>query len=383
MIPYGRQNISDDDIQAVKRTLQSDYITQGPAVAAFERRLAELTDSAHAVAFNSATSALHAACLALEVGPGHLVWTSPISFVASSNCALYCGADIDFIDIESDTFNMSVAALAAKLEQAERNGRLPQVVIPVHLAGQACDMQEIGALAKRYGFRVIEDASHAVGGSYQGRPVGNCRYSDITIFSFHPVKIITSGEGGMAMTQDESLAQALRLYCSHGITRDPALMRGQNEGPWYYEQVALGFNYRMTDIQAALGESQCDRLAEFVERRNRLAARYDVLLEGLPVRTPVRHNNRISAFHLYVVRLDNPARRRDVFESMREAGIGVNVHYIPIYKQPYYRDLGFPPDYCPSAEDYYASAITIPLFPDLTDEEQEIVVAELRRALAA
>lgn len=381
MIPYGRQSISEDDIAAVVQTLRSDYLTQGPAVRAFEDCLAGLTNCAHAVAFNSATSALHAACLALGVGPGELVWTSPISFVASSNCALYCGADVDFVDIESDTFNLSVPALTAKLEQAKRNGRLPAVVIPVHMAGQSCDMREIGELAKKYGFRVIEDASHAVGGSYQGTPVGDCRYSDITIFSFHPVKIITSAEGGMAMTQDTGLAMALRLFCSHGITRDKALMTGEIEGSWYYQQIDLGFNYRMTDIQAALGESQCHRLGEFVRRRHDLAARYDELLNDLPIRTPVRLDDRISAFHLYIIRLDDPTCRRAVFEEMRMVGIGVNVHYIPIYKQPYYRGLGFASDYCPNAEEYYSSAITLPLFPDLTVREQGVVVSELRRAL--
>lgn len=383
MIPYGRQNISSEDISAVERTLKSDYITQGPAVTRFEDRLKGLTGSAHAVAFNSATSALHAACLALEVGPGDTVWTSPISFVASANCALYCGASVDFIDIETETFNISVQALAGKLEQARQQGRLPKVVIPVHMAGQSCDMMQIGALADEYGFRVIEDASHAVGGRYQDGPVGNCRHSDITVFSFHPVKIITSGEGGMAMTQDAGLARLLRLFCSHGITRNPALMDGEGKGAWYYEQITLGFNYRLTDIQAALGQSQCSRLAEFVVRRNELAARYDELLASLPVVTPAVAGDRTSAFHLYVVRLAEHERRRAVFDAMRADGIGVNVHYIPIYQQPYYRRLGFAADYCPAAEAYYRSAISLPLFYELSFAEQDEVVASLARALSA
>jgi UDP-4-amino-4,6-dideoxy-N-acetyl-beta-L-altrosamine transaminase len=383
MIPYGRQSISEDDLAQVVKTLRSDYITQGPRVTEFETRLAGLTGSAHGVAFNSATSALHAACLALGLGPGDLAWTSPISFVASANCALYCGAEIDFVDIDLATFNMSVEGLAAKLEQAERDGRLPKIVIPVHMAGQSCDMAEIGVLAEKYGFRVIEDASHAVGGSYRNGSVGDCAHSDITVFSFHPVKIITSGEGGMAMTQDDRLAELLRLYCSHGITRDPALMRDPDQAPWHYEQIALGYNYRMTDIQAALGASQCNRLVEFVERRNALARRYEELLAHLPVERPDVRDDRTSAFHLYAIRLDPALDRRAVFERMRADGIGVNVHYIPIYHQPYYRDLGFAGDYCPVAERYYRSAISIPLFYDLTEAEQETVIASLAGAIAA
>ncbi len=384
MIPYGRQDITEADVRAVIEVLQSDFITQGPRVPAFENKLAEYCGAGHAVAANSATSALHIACLALGLGPGDWLWTSPVTFVASANCGLYCGAEVDFVDIDPDTFNMSAQALEAKLQEAERENRLPKIVVPVHLCGQSCDMQAIHALAQRYGFHVVEDASHAVGGRYQDAAVGRCQYSDITIFSFHPVKIITTAEGGLALTNDPALAERMALYRSHGITRAPEQMTRDSDGPWYYEQIALGLNYRMTDVQAALGISQVDRLDQYVTRRHELAARYDGLLADLPVRHQFQPNESYSAYHLYVIRLDLGAIRathRQVFESLREQGIGVNLHYIPVHLQPYYRNLGFAEGDFPNAEDYYAEAITLPLYPGLRDELQTEIVGTLERTL--
>ncbi|MBX3489163.1 UDP-4-amino-4,6-dideoxy-N-acetyl-beta-L-altrosamine transaminase [Parvibaculum sp.] len=386
MIPYGRQSISDDDIAAVIETLKSDWLTQGPAVPRFEAALCAATGADHAVAVNSATSALHIACLALGLGPGDIAWTVPNTFVASANCALYCGATVDFVDIDPASYNMDTAALEAKLASAEAQGRLPKVLIPVHFGGHSCDMKEIAVLAARYGFHVIEDASHAIGGAYDGGPVGDCRYSDICVFSFHPVKIVTTGEGGAAMTNDPALAEAMRLLRSHGITRDLAVMRGDERGSWVYEQHALGFNYRMTDIAAALGASQMKRLDEFVAKRTALADRYDVLLGNLPVGRPPRRTDRNSAWHLYAINLeaadDNGTLRAHVFEHMRAAGVGVNVHYIPVHFQPYYRALGFRHGEFPGAEKFYARALTLPLFPDLTPDDQDKVVATLKEALA-
>ena len=385
MIPYGRQDIRQADIDAVVEVLRSDYLTQGPAVPAFEAAVAAKVGATHAVAVNSATSALHIACLALGVGPGDVVWTTPVTFVASANCALYCGAVVDFVDIDPRSYNMSVAALRDKLERAAADGRLPKVVIPVHLCGQPCEMAEIHALAQRYGFAVIEDASHAVGGRYRGEPIGNCRYSDITVFSFHPVKIITTAEGGLALTQREELAQRMQLLRSHGITRDPAQMSRAPDGPWYYEQVTLGFNYRMTDLQAALGLSQLARLDEYVTRRHALARRYDEALVGLPVLTPWQHPDSYSGLHLYVIRLQLERierSHREVFDALRAAGIGVNLHYIPVHAQPYYQALGFRTGQFPDAERYYAEAISLPLYPSMSDAQQAEVVAALREALA-
>jgi len=384
-ISYGRQDISEADIQAVVDVLRSDFLTQGPVVPAFEEAIADYCGAESAVAVNSATSALHIACLALGVGPGDMVWTSPNTFVASANCALYCGAQVDFVDIDPRTYNLSVERLAEKLAKAEKSGCLPKVVIPVHLCGQPCDMAGIHALSQRYGFKIIEDASHAIGGKYRGEPIGNCRLSDIAVFSFHPVKIITTGEGGMALTNDPQLARRMQLLRSHGITRDPSEMTHATEGPWYYQQIGLGFNYRMTELQAALGLSQMRRLDSFVARRHAIALRYDELLAGLPVNTPWQHPDGYSGLHLYVIRLkldDVRKTHREVFSSLREAGIGVNLHYIPVYRQPHYEGMGFKSGYCPEAERYYAEAISLPMYPGLTEAQQDEVVAALNFAIA-
>lgn len=380
MIPYGRQDISQADIDAVVDVLKSDFLTQGPKVPEFEQVVADYCGAKRAVAVNSATSALHLACLALGLGPGDSLWTTPVTFVASANCGLYCGASVDFVDIDPRSYNISPQALEMKLKQAEANGALPKVLVAVHLCGQPCDMKSIDRLAKQYGFRVIEDASHAIGGKYAGEPIGNGRYSDITIFSFHPVKIVTSAEGGMAVTNDVGLADQMALLRSHGITRDPALMTQKPDGPWYYQQVALGFNYRMTELQAALGISQMARLDAFVARRHELARRYDELLKGLPVVTPWQHPESYSGLHLYVVRVAGASHQK-VFKSLREQGIGVNLHYIPVHTQPYYQAMGFESADFPRAMEYYAEAISLPMYPGLTEQNQDFVVSSLGEAL--
>ncbi|MEO4046300.1 UDP-4-amino-4,6-dideoxy-N-acetyl-beta-L-altrosamine transaminase [Pseudomonas sp. CAU 1711] len=386
MIPYGRQDISQADIDAVVAVLQSDFLTQGPMVPRFEQGVARHVGAEHALAVNSATSALHIACLALGLGPGDRLWTSPVTFVASANCALYCGAEVDFVDIDPRTYNLCPRALEAKLQQAERDGTLPKVVVPVHLCGQPCDMQAIHALAKRYGFRIIEDASHAIGGKYRGEFIGNCRYSDITVFSFHPVKIITTAEGGMALTNDAALAERMALLRSHGITREPSKMTRESDGPWYYQQVDLGFNYRMTELQAALGVTQLARLDRYVARRHELARRYDQLLAELPLITPWQHADGYSGLHLYVIRLQLDKLRsshRQVFESLREQGIGVNLHYIPVHTQPYYQRMGFQVGDFPEAERYYREAISLPMFQTMTEQQQDEVIAALNKAIGA
>lgn len=380
MIPYGRQDISDEDIAAVEAVLRSDFLTQGPAVPRFEAAIKAATGAEHALAVNSATSALHIACMALDLGPGDWLWTVPNTFVASANCGIYCGAKVDFVDIDPETYVMCPKALEAKLVAAKGAGRLPKVIVPVHFAGQSADMAAIGALARAYGVRVIEDASHAIGARYQGAPVGNCAHSDICVFSFHPVKIVTTAEGGVATTNDAHLAQRMDLHRSHGVTRDPSLLQEDSPGGWYYEQVALGYNYRMTEMQAALGASQMTRLDAFVARRNVLAARYDRLLADLPLTRPVQNPDSYSAYHLYPIQVEDRAR---VFAYLRENGIGVNVHYIPVHTQPFYSARGFARGDFPAAEAYYDHAISIPLYAGLTEADQDRVVEVLRAALQA
>ena len=385
MIPYSRQNINQADIDAVVAVLHSDYLTQGPTVPAFEEAISTRVGAKYAVAVSSATSALHIACLALGVGKGDSVWTTPITFAADANCAIYCGAMVDFVDIDPRTYNLSVDRLAEKLALAKKAGTLPKVVIPVHLCGQPCDMAGIHELSHQYGFKIIEDASHAIGGKYKGEPIGNGRYSDITIFSFHPVKIITTGEGGMAVTNDADLAKHLRLLRSHGITSTPADMQSRpTHEICNYQQIILGFNYRMTDLQAALGLSQMHRLDEFVTQRHAIAKRYDQVLSNLPVITPWQHADGYSAFHLYVIRLrlnEINQSHRQVYDALLAAGININLHYIPIYRHPYYERMGFNTENYPEAESYYCEAISIPLYPGLTTAQQDQVVAEIRMAL--
>lgn len=382
MIPYSRQSISQEDIDAVIEVLQSDYLTQGPVVPTFEQAIANYCGVSHAVAVSNATNALHVACLSLNIGQGDLVWTSPTTFVASANCALYCGATVDFVDIDPRTYNMSVEKLTQKLAQAEKDGTLPKAIIPVHLCGQSCNMAEIYNLSQQYGFKIIEDASHAIGAKYKGQPVGNCKYSDITVFSFHPVKIITTGEGGAALTNDPELANKIRLLRSHGISNNSLEI---HERPvqeiWNYQQITLGFNYRMTDIQAALGLSQLSRIDEFVQKRRSIAARYATELSGLPLQTPWQHPDTESSFHLYPICIDSnqsKVTQRELYEGLKAAGINVNLHYIPVYRQPYYEALGFKTGYCPEAEKYHQQAISIPLHPSLSVEEQNKIIQAIR-----
>lgn len=386
MIPYGKQSISEEDIQAVVDVLRSDYLTQGPKVPLFEQAIADYAGAAHTVVTNSATSALHLACLSLGLGKGDWLWTSPITFVASANCARYCGARVDFVDIDRKSYNLSVKALEEKLQQAARENRLPKVVVPVHLCGQPCEMDAIYRLSKKYNFKVIEDASHAVGGRYKGEPIGNCRYSDITIFSFHPVKIITTAEGGAALTNDSKLADKMALLRSHGITRDPKLMTHTPDGDWYYQQIELGFNYRMTELQAALGLSQLSQLDQFVGRRHELSRRYDELLYDLPVVTPYQMEDGYSGRHLYVIQLQQARLQRsrgEIFRALRESGIGVNIHYIPVHLQPYYKNFGYSSGDYPNAERYYNDALSLPLYPGLSADDQDRVVEVLSKLLAA
>lgn len=384
MIPYGKQEIDQADINAVVEVLQSDFLTQGPQVPAFERSLTDFTGVKHALAVNSATSALHIACLALDLGPCDWLWTTPVTFVASANCGLYCGAQVDFVDIDPHTYNLCPKALSRKLAEAKETGKLPKVLVVVHLCGQPCEMEAIHELAKKYNVRVIEDASHAIGGRYQDEPIGNCRYSDITIFSFHPVKIITTAEGGAALTNNDELAAKMALYRSHGITRDEGQMTEPSHGGWYYQQIDLGYNYRMTELQAALGVSQMKRLEEFVSARHKLACRYDALLADLPVTVPYQHPDSYSGLHLYVIRLkldDIELTHGEVFAQLRERGIGVNLHYIPVHTHPYYRAMGFKNGDFPASEAYYSEAISLPMYHTLTEAQQDFVVATLSNIL--
>ena len=384
VIPYGRQHIIEDDILAVEDILRSDWLTQGPTIEKFEKAVAKYCGAKYAVAVTSATAALHIACLTVDLGSGDLLWTSPITFVASANCGLYTGAKVDFVDIDPRSYNLSVDRLEERLKRASEVGRLPKVVIPVHFSGQSCQMERIAELSKYYGFYIIEDASHALGGSYKGVEVGSNQNSDMTVFSFHPVKIITTGEGGMVTTNSEDMYQKLVRFRSHGITRFPGFMVREPEGPWYYEQIDLGYNYRMTDIQAALGLSQMLRLDKFVERRNMLAQRYDEALQDLPLILPWRDPDVHSAFHLYVVQLKHEhynKSRKAVFAELRSAGINVNVHYIPVHTQPYYQKLGYEEGDFPESEKYYAGAITLPLYYGLSEDDQDYVIQKIREVL--
>ena len=384
MIPYGKQDISQQDIDEVLSVLQSDFLTQGPKVPAFENTLTKYTGAKYALAVNSATSALHIACLALELGKGNILWTSPVTFVASANCGLYCGASVDFVDIDPATYNLCPKALKQKLVQAKNEGRLPKVLVAVHLCGQPCDMKAIHALSLEYGFKIIEDASHAIGGRYLEQPIGACEYSDITVFSFHPVKIVTTAEGGAALTNSKTLADKMTLYRSHGITRDEAMMESSPHGGWYYEQIDLGFNYRMTELQASLGVSQMNRLNDFVSKRHQLSNRYTEKLAGLPITLPYQLTNTYSGLHLYVIRLNlNELKKthKEVFEALRENGIGVNLHYIPVHMHPYYQRMGFKVGDYPNAESYYKEAISIPMFHSMTVNQQDVVIEKLKSIL--
>lgn len=384
MIPYGRQDINQQDIDAVVEVLRSDFLTQGPKVPLFEETVADYCGARFSVAVNSATSALHIACLALGLGPSDYLWTSPNTFVASANCALYCGADVDFVDIDPRTYCMSVEALEKKLIQAKAQNKLPKIVVPVHFAGQSCDMKRIHELGQQYGFSIIEDASHAIGGRYLDKPVGSCEFSDICVFSFHPVKIITTAEGGLATSNNAELAEKMALLRSHGITRNPDLMTKEPDGGWYYQQVDLGFNYRMTEIQAALGVSQVNRLDEFVSRRHELRERYDDFLKNLPVAIPYQSTDAYSAMHLYPLQLQLEILNKShaqIFQELRDKGLGVNLHYIPIHTQPYYERMGFKPGDYPNAEHYYQHAISIPMYQGLTDAQQDQVVSIITKVL--
>ncbi len=384
MIPYGKQNITQQDIDAVVDVLKSDFLTQGPVVPEFEHQLAIKVGARYGIATTNATAALHLACLALGLGPGDCLWTSPVTFVASANCALYCGASVDFVDIDPKTYNLCPVQLEKKLVAAEAEDRLPKIVIPVHLAGQSCDMAAIYSLSRKYGFKIIEDASHAIGGRYKGEYIGSGQYSDITVFSFHPVKIITTAEGGMAVTNDSELSKKMSLLRSHGITRDPDLMTVEPEGPWYYQQIELGFNYRMTELQAALGLSQLTRLDDFVSHRHVMASRYNDLLAELPVTTPWQHPDSYSGMHLYIIRLQRghvQKAHQEVFEYLRYQGVGVNLHYIPVHTQPYFQSMGFKAEAFPQAMTYYQEAISLPMFFGLDESTQDEIVRLLREAL--
>lgn len=384
MIYYGKQSISEEDVKAVEAVLRSDFLTQGPAIERFERKVADYCGAKYAVAVCNATAALHIACISAGLGEADCLWTSPITFVASANCGRYCGADVDFVDIDEKTYNMSVEALEEKLRRARKANKLPKVVIPVHLAGQSCDMVRIKELSEEYGFTIVEDASHAVGADYLETKVGSCAFSDMTVFSFHPVKIVTTGEGGMVLTNNRELYENLKIYRSHGITRDPARMTHESDGAWYYQQITLGCNYRMTDIQAALGASQMTRLDAFVARRRELAARYDELLRGLPLITPHVMEGANPSWHIYVVRAafsQIGKTKQQIFEEMREHGIVLNLHYIPVHRQPYYEKLGFRQGDFPESEKYYEEAFTLPLYYDLTNDEQDEIIRAFRSVL--
>jgi UDP-4-amino-4,6-dideoxy-N-acetyl-beta-L-altrosamine transaminase len=386
VIPYGKQDINQADIDSVVDVLQSDFLTQGPKTPLFEKTVSNYCGAKYGVAVNSATSALHIACLALGLGKGEWLWTSPNSFVASANCGLYCDAKIDFVDIDPKSYNLSITELEKKLIQAKQKGRLPKVLVPVHFAGQSCDMKKIHSLGQEYGFKIIEDASHAIGGKYLDQPIGGCQYSDITVFSFHPVKIITTAEGGLATTNNKNLLVRMQLFRSHGVTRNPELMTKEAEGGWYYQQIDLGFNYRMTELQAALGLSQMERLDEFVAKRHQFQKRYDELLKGLPIITPYQDLDSYSALHLYPIQIDLNRvnkNREQIFDELRGNGVGVNVHYIPIHTQPYYRQFGFKDGEFLNSENYYETALSLPLYSGMSFQDQDKIVESIIEALDA
>ena len=384
MIPYGRQEVTQEDVDAVVTVLKSEFLTQGFAVPLFEQVVCEYTGAKYGVAVSSATSALHLACLALGLGKGDWLWTSPITFVASANCGIYCGAKVDFVDIDQKTYNLSPQVLEDKLIRAEKKGKLPKIVIPVHFSGQSCEMEKIYQLSQQYGFKIIEDASHAIGGKYKNKPIGSSQYSDITVFSFHPVKIITTGEGGMAVTNNQKLAEKMSLLRSHGITRDHNLMTKEPDGPWYYQQIELGFNYRMTDIQAALGVSQMKRLDQYINKRHEIVSKYDYEFQELDVTTPFQKRESYSAFHLYVIMLEErlSLHHKEIFIMFREKEVGVNLHYIPVHTHPYYRGMGFKMGDYPNSESYYQHAISLPIYPSLSDEEQNRVIDTVKSVLS-
>lgn len=384
-IPYGRQDINQADIQAVVTVLQSIWLTQGPTIEQFEKKVAEYCGAKYAVAVNSATSALHIACMTAELGPNDILWTTPNTFVASANCGRYSGAKVDFVDIDSRTYNMSAEKLEEKLVVAKQQGKLPKVVIPVDFAGQSCEMDRISTLAKEYGFTVIEDAAHAIGGKYKGQEVGSCGYSDMTVFSFHPVKIVTTAEGGMVLTNKPEFYEKLIQFRSHGITRNPELMTEESHGSWYYQQIELGYNYRMTDLQAALGISQMDRIGDFVSRRQEIAEKYNRELQGLPIIVPWQHPDVYSAYHLYVICLEKDKivkTHKQIFEELRQVGIIVNLHYIPVHTQPYYQQFGFKWGDFPVSEEYYSMAMSIPMYPAMTEAEQDHVIRVLKEVIS-
>ena len=379
MIPYGRQDVTKSDIDTVTQVLQSDFLTQGPVTPKFEKKIAQYCGASYGVATNSATSALHIACLALGLREGDYMWTSPITFVASANCGIYCGAKVDFVDIDMDTYNISSDTLERRLIQAEKKGELPKIVIPVHFSAQSCEMEKIYKLSKKYKFKIIEDASHAIWGRYKEGLIGNCKYSDITVFSFHPVKIITTGEGGMALTNSRKLSEKMTLLRSHGITRNPNLMTQKPDGDWYYQQIGLGYNYRMTDIQAALGISQMDRLDKYIKKRNEIAKKYDNKLESLPIKIPYQHQDSDSAYHLYVILLNQEisTSKKTLFEWLHNHGVHTSIHYIPVHMQPYYQDIGYKFGRCPNAENYYQRAISLPIYPALSNSDQYTVIGAI------
>ncbi len=377
MIPYSRQSINENDINEVIKVLKSEMITQGPIVEKFEKTICSYTSSNYSVLTNSATSALHISCLALGLSKGDILWTSPNSYVASANVGLLCNAKVDFVDIDPENYNMCPTALSIKLKNAEKLGQLPKIVMPVHFAGQSCDMIKIKKLSEKYGFKIIEDASHAIGGSYNNTKIGSCRFSDITVFSFHPVKIITTAEGGCAITNNEEIFEKLKLLSSHGVTRNPKFMAEKNSDKWVYDQISIGFNYRMSDMNAALGLSQLLRIDCFLKKRNKIAKKYFQQLKNIDLKLPKQEDYNLSAFHLFPIQVKN---RKRIYELFHQNDIKVNVHYRPIHTQPFWQKRGFKSGLFPNSEFYYSQAISLPIFYDLNDELQDNVIKILQNS---